>query len=83
MVQIIVAKQRKRDRKRNTCCCAYLLLGLEKPTTQVKLDAAFKKAVFTHHPDRNVGDAETAMRFQEIIAARSTINRDLARSEGG
>jgi molecular chaperone DnaJ len=47
----------------------YEVLGVSRGASQEEIKAAFRKLAAQHHPDKNPGDDEAAVRFKEINAA--------------
>jgi hypothetical protein len=51
----------------------HAVLGIDEVATDAELVRAFRRLVLLHHPDRNGGSAESALRFREIKAAYDTL----------
>jgi hypothetical protein len=50
-------------------------LDLESDADEAAIKAAHRRLVKLHHPDRNLGDAEAAAKFQAVQAAYEVLNR--------
>lgn len=52
----------------------YDVLGVPKGASPDEIKSAFRKLATKHHPDRNNGDAEAAVRFKEVNAAYQVLS---------
>ena len=51
----------------------YKILGLTKAATPAEIKKAYRRLALKHHPDRNPGDPEAAVRFIEVAEAYETL----------
>lgn len=59
----------------------YAVLGVEKTASPVEITKKYKKLVFQHHPDRNIGNEAATTKFAEISEAYSNLNDEEKRKE--
>lgn len=53
----------------------YGILGVERTASPEEIKAAYRRAAMDHHPDRNIGDEETAnQKFQAVQSAYETLS---------
>jgi molecular chaperone DnaJ len=52
----------------------YEVLGVERSASAEEIKIAFKKLAIQHHPDRNPGDPQAAIRFKEINASHQVLS---------
>jgi len=52
----------------------YKVLGLTPAATQAEVKRAYRRLALEHHPDRNPGDPDAAVRFIEISEAYETLS---------
>ena len=50
----------------------YAILGIDKKSSPEEIKKAYREKAKEHHPDRNIGDALSVSKFQEIQEAFET-----------
>jgi len=52
----------------------YVILGLEKTATQDEIKSAYRKLALRLHPDKNLGNDDTADKFKEVNRANRVLS---------
>jgi len=58
----------------------YAVLGVDERATSEQIRSAYRLAAKAHHPDRNPGDAEAALRFRRIQEAYEVLSNPARRA---
>ena len=58
----------------------YAVLGIDKKSSLEEIKKAYREKAKEHHPDRNIGDALSASKFQEIQEAFEVLSDSQKRS---
>lgn len=58
----------------------YAILGIDKKSTLEEIKKAYREKAKEHHPDRNIGDALSASKFQEVQEAFEVLSDPQKRS---
>jgi len=54
--------------------CYYEVLTVERTSTKVEIDRAYRKLAIKYHPDSNRGDTETVVKFKEVTEAYEVLS---------
>ena len=62
----------------------YAILGIDKKSSPEEIKKAYREKAKEHHPDRNIGDALSVSKFQEIqeeIGRRNNPSSSMLRTD--